>query len=266
MAIANDLINKIEVIDVRILVLLKQTFDTEAKIQLTPQGEIDETSVNRIINPFDEFALEEGLRLKEKHGGEVLVISLGTEKAQEALRQALAMGADRAILITGVVGDSAATAEALAAVIRKEPYDIILCGWRAIDDQAAQVPGRLAEILNLPFANVVTKLDVDGNKGVARAEVEGGFQMIEFPLPAIVTAQRGLNEPRYPSMKGIIQAKKKELRHLTVTDLDVVVTSKSEIIGYVLPETRRARKIIQDEASRAAKILVELLHSEAKVV
>lgn len=249
-----------------ILVLLKQTFDTEAKIQLNAEGKIDETGVNCIINPFDEIALEEGLRLKEKQGGEVVVISLGADKAQEALRQALAMGADRAILITGIDGDNLVTAEALAAAIRKEPYDIILCGWRAIDDQAAQVPGRLAEILNLPLANVVTKLVVNGNKANAWVDVEGGSWVIEFPLPAIVTAQRGLNEPRYPSLKGIMQAKKKELRQVTAADLGITVTSKSEVISYEMPKTCRARKIIRDEAPKAAEQLVELLHSEAKIL
>lgn len=254
----------------RLMVCLKQTFDTEAKIQLDARGQIDPSDVNHIINPFDEFAVEEALCLKEKWGGEVVVISSGSDRVQESLRQTLAMGADRAVLITGVDGDNAAVAEALAAVVQKEGFDLLLCGWRAIDDQSAQVPGRLAEILRIPLVNMVTKLELrqepEGNGGTAWTEVEGGSQVVEFPLPAIITAQRGLNKPRYPSMKGILQAKKKELKTVTTTDLGVSIMVKSENVSYSLPEQRQAGKIIQVEPTEAAVKLAEFLHFEAKVI
>jgi electron transfer flavoprotein beta subunit len=253
-----------------IVVCLKQTFDTEAKIVLDAGGKIDRKGVSLIMNPYDEFAVEEGLRLKESAGGEVTVISVGPGSAQDALRQALAMGADKAVLVDTVDEelDEYATANVLAKVIEEVGYDIILGGFRAIDDGSAQVAGRVAEILNVPVVNVVTKLEVADGKAVATREIEGGSEVVEVPLPAVITAQKGLNEPRYPSMKGIMKAKKKPMNKKTLADLglDGQLAAKVKVLSYALPEPRKAGKVIPGEAAEAAAELAKLLREEAKVI
>ena len=252
----------------KLVVLLKQTFDTEAKIVLK-DGKIDDSGVTLIINPYDEFAVEEALRIKEKLGqGEVVVVSAGSDRAQEALRQALAMGADRAVLVKtdGLQLDEMVVAEVLAKVLQQMEYDLILAGWRAIDDSSAQVGVRVAEILGLPQINLVTKLEVGEGKITGHREIEGGTEVVEVPLPALVTAQRGLNEPRYPSMKGIMQAKKKELKVINAADLGVNAAPKVEIKEIFLPKGKQAGKIFTDEPAVAVAKLVKALREEAKVI
>jgi electron transfer flavoprotein beta subunit len=252
----------------KIIVCIKQTFDTEAKIVLTADG-VDRTGVNLIMNPNDEFAVEEALRLKEKFGGEVTIVSLGGARAQDAIRQALAMGADKAILITDAAfdgGDEAVVAAALAKVMGDLTYDLILSGWVAVDDGSAQVPGRLAEALRLPQINNITKIEVDGNKAVVNREVEGATEIVEVELPALITAQKGLNEPRYPSLKGIMQAKKKELKKLSEADIGGAAAAKIKVLEYSLPEQRKAGKKLEGEPAETAGQLVSLLRGEAKVI
>lgn len=252
-----------------IVVCLKQTFDTEAKIKLTNDGKIERKGVSLIINPYDEFAVEEALRLKEKEGGQVTVVSVGGPEVQDALRQALAMGADKAVLIDPGVEevDEYATATILAKALSGMEYDIILGGWRAIDDSSAQVAGRVAEILNIPVVNMVTKLEVAGGKATATREIEGGSEVIEVSLPAVITAQKGLNEPRYPSMKGIMKAKKKPMEKTTAAEVGVdSVVTKVQALSYSLPKPREAGKVIEGEAPDAARELARLLHEEAKIV
>lgn len=255
----------------KILVCLKQTFDTEAKINLDSNGKIERKGVSMIMNPYDEFAVEEALRIKEKGEGEVTVISIGGQQAQDALRQALAMGADNAVLVD--VGDMEmdefSTATILAKVIGDMEYNLILGGFRAIDDGSAQVAGRVAEILNIPVVNVVTKLEIEGGKALATREIEGGSEVVEVSLPAMVTAQKGLNEPRYPSMKGIMKAKKKPMKKMALADTgldDSQVAPKVKAISFSLPEARQAGKIIPGEAAQAAQELAKLLREEAKVI
>ncbi len=259
----------------KIIVCLKQTFDTEAKIQLDSNGRIVSEGIQHIINPYDEFAVEEALRIKEKLGqGEVVVISLGGGKTEEALRQALAMGADRAVLIKDDAfsdADAHVVATALAKAIGQMEYDLILGGQVAIDDGASQVMSRLAEVLDLPQVNVVTKLEIEGTKAVVHREADGGTEIIEVTLPAVLTAQKGLNEPRYPSLKGIMAAKKKELRTITASDLGIDMTAgsagvKTEVIGYMLPPARKDGKLIQGDLPGTAQELVRLLREEAKII
>ncbi|MGQ9823497.1 MAG: electron transfer flavoprotein subunit beta/FixA family protein [Desulfotomaculales bacterium] len=255
----------------KIVVLMKQTFDTEAKITLDKDGKINRQGVNLIINPYDEFAVEEALRIKEKHGGEVILVSVGSETAQEALRQALAMGADRAVLINPELEeiDESATALILARAVSGMEYDLILGGWRAIDDGSAQVAGRVAEILGLPVVNQVTKIEIEENKAVATRDIEGGYEVVEVPLPAVLTAQKGLNEPRYPTMKGIMQAKKKPMEKKGLADLGLdpaQVAPKMKVLSYFLPSPRAAGKIIEGELPEAVATLVRCLREEAKVI
>lgn len=256
----------------RIAVLMKQTFDTAAIISLDANGQIEREGVNLIINPYDEFAVEEALRLKEKHGGEVTVISLGDQKVQDALLQALAMGVDKAILVsdeqlTGI--DEYAAAFVLSKVLGTLEFDLLLAGWRAVDDGSAQVAVRVAELLDLPQVNVITKLSIEDEKAVATRDIEGGSEVVEVPLPTLITAQKGLNEPRYPTMRGIMQAKKKPFQKLSLSDLGIdpnQAAPKVKAISYFLPAPRAACKLVPGEAPEAARELCRILRETAKVL
>lgn len=255
----------------RIIVLMKQVFDTEAKIVIDSNGKISKKGVGLIMNPYDEFAVEEGLRLKEKFKGEVTVVSVGGPEAQDALRQALAMGADKAVLIDPGTDeiDEYTTATILARAVKDMEYDNILGGIRAIDDGSTQVAGRVAEILGLPAVNAVTKLEAEDGKTVATSDIEGGSAVIEVSFPALFTAQKGLNEPRYPSMKGIMQAKKKPLQKIGLGDLGLEagqVVPKVKALSFFLPAARTAGKVIPGEPADAAKDLVKALREEAKII
>jgi electron transfer flavoprotein beta subunit len=255
-----------------IVVCIKQTFDTEAKIVLDGNGKIDANGVNLIINPYDEFAIEEGIRLKEKLGGEVTVVAMGGARSQEAIRTALAMGADKGVLVSDPIletTDEWGNAEILAKAVSQLPYDIILAGRIAIDDGASQIAVRLAEALNVPSISSVLKLDADGTQVTATREIDGGTELIEVALPAVVTAQKGLNEPRYPSVAGIMKAKKKPLKTLAVADLGLSagdLAAKMTVEKYTLPTPRQGGRKIPGEAAEAAKELARLLHEEAKVL
>ncbi len=248
-----------------IIVCLKQTFDTEARIELK-DGEIVTQGIKYIINPYDEFAVEEALRIKEAQGGEVTVVSVGEAQAREALRQALAMGADKAVLVESPKADEFATAKVLAKAIEGMEYDLILGGHVAIDDGSSQVASRLAQELDLPQVNIVTKLEVRDGKAECTREIEGASEIVETLLPAVITCQKGINEPRYPSLKGIMQAKKKELKQVSLEELGVAAEKKVETLEIFLPPKKEAGKIIEGEAAEAAKELVRLLKEEAKVI
>jgi electron transfer flavoprotein beta subunit len=255
-----------------IIVYIKQTFDTEAKIVLDGNGKIDANGVNLIINPYDEFAIEEGIRLKEKLGGEVTVITMGGASAQVAIRTALAMGVDKAVLVSDPALDNSdewTNAEVLAKAVSQIPYDIILAGRIAIDDGASQIAVRLAEILNIPSISSVLKLDVTGTQATATREIDGGTEVLEASLPVVITAQKGLNDPRYPSVAGIMKAKKKPLKTLTLADLGLSggdIALKMNVDKFSLPTARQGGKKIPGEAAQAAQELARLLREEAKVL
>lgn len=255
-----------------IVVCIKQTFDTEAKIVLNDSGKIDSNGVNLIVNPYDEFAIEEGLRLKEKAGGEVTVVTLGGANAQAALRTALAMGADKAILVSDPAlenSDAWTNAEILAKAVSQIPYDIILTGRIAVDDGASQIAVRLGESLNIPSISSVIKLEVEGTQVSATKDIDGGTEVIEASLPVVISAQKGLNDPRYPSVAGIMKAKKKPLKTMTLADLGFSagdIAPKMVVNKYSLPDARQGGKVIPGEAAQAAQELARLLREEAKVV
>jgi electron transfer flavoprotein beta subunit len=257
-----------------ILVCLKQTFDTEEKITIE-NGQISEDGVEFVINPYDEYAVEEAVRLKEEHGGEVTVITIGPERAEQALRTAMAMGADKGVIVDtedlDVELDEHSVAQILAATIEEEDleYDLILCGYMAVDDGSAQVGPRLAELLGIPHISTITKLEIEGEKVSVEKDVEGDVEYIESTLPILVTAQQGLNDPRYPSLPGIMKAKKKPLSRLDLDDLDLEeeeVQAKTETTEVFLPPKKQAGKILEGELEDQVKELVQLLHSEAKVI
>lgn len=253
----------------KIVTLVKQTFDTEAKIVISG-GKIDDTGVNLIINPYDEFAVEEAIRIKEAQGeGEIVAVSVGSSKVQTTLRHALAMGADRAVLLEddAFCGDEVTVAAVLAKALEGMEYDLILGGNIAIDDQSAQVASRVAVKLGLPVVNAVVGLEFDGDKAICKREIEGGVEVVEVPLPAVITAQKGLNEPRYPSMPNIMKSKKKELKTVTAADIGFAgEAAQTEIIETAMPPARAAGKIIDGDAVEAAVKLVDLLRNEAKAI
>ncbi|SFS72930.1 electron transfer flavoprotein subunit beta/FixA family protein [Marininema halotolerans] len=254
-----------------ILVCLKQTFDTEERIAIE-DGQISEEGVEFVVNPYDEYAVEEAIRLRDEHGGEVTVITIGPERAEQALRTAMAMGADKGIIVDDEdleSPDENSIAKILASVIGDLEYDIILGGYMAVDDGSAQVGPRLAELLEIPHIATITKLTIDGDRVEVEKDVEGDIEYIESKLPILVTAQQGLNEPRYPSLPGIMKAKKKPLERMDIDDLDIdedELEGRTETLETYLPPAKEAGKILEGDLDVQAKELVKLLRSEAKVI
>jgi electron transfer flavoprotein beta subunit len=253
-----------------ILVVLKQTFDTEEKIVIQ-DGKISEDGVEFIINPYDEYAVEEAIKLKEELGGEVTVVTVGPDRAENALRTALAMGADKAILVDdeSLFGDEYTTAKVLAAVAKKVGFDIILGGQMAVDSGAGQGGPRLAEELGINHVSTAVKLEVNGTSVRVERDIEGDLETVETSLPVLITAQQGLNEPRYPSLPGIMKAKKKPLERLTAEDLGLSpqdVQAKTEIVDQYLPPKKQAGRILSGDLSSQVSELVQLLRNEAKVI
>ena len=249
----------------KIAVCIKRVPDTETRTRIGGDGtSIDEAGVKFIVNPYDEFAIEEALQRKEKAGGgEVVVLALGPDAAQETIRSALAMGADRGVLlkVDRVPADALAVAKALAAELKDGGYDLVLFGKMAVDDYHHGVGPMVAELLGLPCVTAIAKLELEGGKGVAEREIEGGVEVVEFALPAVLTAEKGLNTPRYPALKGIMAAKKKpiEVKPAALGELRVSVTA----LG--LPPDRKAGRIV-GEGPDAVTELVRLLRTEAKVL
>ncbi len=250
--------------------MVKQVPDTATRIRINSDGTgIATDGIKWIINPYDEFALEEALRLREKFGGEVVAVALGPSRVEEAIRQSLAMGADRAVHIkTEAELDASLVAEALGAVAREEGFDLILTGKQAVDDDAAQVGARLAVVLGVPQVTVVLKLEVDAESRRVRAEreLEGASEMVEAPLPAVLTAQRGLNEPRYPTLPNIMKAKRKPVTVKTLEELGVGTVLQARVMALTLPSERPAGRILEGEPEETVRELVRLLHEEAKVL
>ncbi|WP_059045029.1 electron transfer flavoprotein subunit beta/FixA family protein [Paenibacillus rubinfantis] len=253
-----------------VVVLLKQTFDTEEKIVIN-EGKVEEDGVKFVINPYDEYAVEEALRLKEAHGGTVTVVSAGPERAAEALRTALAMGADEAVRIAteAIDTDEYGISRLLAAFLQTQNFDLILGGNFSVDNGAGQVAVRLAKLLTLPHVSSITQLSVNGERATAVRDAEGDAETLEVALPAVMTAQQGLNEPRYPSLPGIMKAKKKPFRELTLTDLglsDSEIAPRTQRLGLSLPPARQAGKLLAGSPAEQAAELVRLLRTEAKVI
>jgi len=249
---------------VNIAVCVKQVPDTETKVKVSGDKKwIEEGEINYILNPYDEFAVEEGLITAEANSGDVTIISIGPDRVTSAIRSALAMGATKAIHIKTdtIPRDPMATAEALAQVLKENSYDLIFLGKQAIDDDHQQIGPILSEKLGIPAANVVTTLEVNGDKIKADRQIEGGFEKIECSLPAIVTAQRGLNEPRYASLKGIMAAKKIQIEERTVA----IPEDKIEILEINYPPEKPPGKIV-GEGVDAVPELIRLLKEEAKVI
>jgi electron transfer flavoprotein beta subunit len=251
-------------VNVKIVVCIKRVPDTEARIRVAGDGRsIDPSGVKYVISPYDEFAVETALRLKEAKGaGEVLVVSVGGSSSGEQLRSALAMGADRAVLLKGEPTlDGLATARALAAELREAGADLVLLGMKAVDYDQQQVPAMLAELLGLPCVTVVSSVELDGDALVCHREVEGGVEVVEVGLPALVSVTKGAFEPRYPSLKGIMAAKKKPLEEREAQ----LGESRIELREMAPPPERPAGRIV-GQGVDAVPELIRALREEAKVL
>jgi electron transfer flavoprotein beta subunit len=257
----------------KIAVCIKQVPDTETRIRIAPDGKgILESDVNWIVSPYDEFAIEEALKIKEAKGGEVVLVSLGPDRVQSALRSGLAMGADSALHLKDPLfeqTDTLGTAWALATALKPLAPDLILMGQQGVGGDNAQVPGLVAEILDLPQVTMAVKIELQDGKATIEREIEGAHETWNVTLPAVVSAQKGLNEPRYASLKGIMAAKKKLIETKGAADLGLTperLAPKTRVVALELPPSRSAVKMIEGDADTQVKELLRLLHEEAKVI
>jgi len=263
---------------VQIVVLLKQVADTETLIQIAEgKTSIKTEDLKWVINPYDEFAVEEALRIKENQGGgKVTILTMGPDRATESIRTALAMGADEGVLIddpatTG--SDPLGTAGVLAAAIKEIPYDLIIAGQRAVDDDCYQVPAAVAEFLGIPQVSMVIKQEIGDGKITCEQTVERGTIVVEAELPALFTTQKGINEPRYASLPGIMKAKKKPLTKKRLADLGIdpdevgELGAKCRVKQLSYPPERSPGRIIEGDSAEAKAVeLVRLLREEVKVI
>jgi electron transfer flavoprotein beta subunit len=258
----------------KIAVCIKQVPDTETRIRVGPDGKgIAENDVNWIVSPYDEFAIEEALRIKEKQGGgEVVLLTVGSDRAQAALRNGLAMGADAAVHLKDPLfdaADAAGVARGLAAALKALSPDLVFTGQLGVGGDNAQVPGMLAEFLDLPQVTMAVKIELADGKATVEREVEGAHEIWETSLPAVVSAQKGLNEPRYASLKGIMAAKKKtiEVKDAAALGLSAAdLAPKTKVAALELPPARPAVRMIEGDADTQVKELLRVLREEAKVL
>lgn len=250
----------------KIVVCIKRVPSTEATVRIGTDGKsLDPTGVEYILSPFDEIALEEALRIKEKLGaGEVIALTVGTADAATTLRTCLAMGADKGIIVKddqAYKRDSYAIAQALSTVLKEVSPDIVLFGKQAVDDDNSQVPTMVSYIMNIPFVSLIVKLELAGNNATVQREVDGGREILEVTLPAAFSAQKGLNEPRYPSLKGIMAAKKKPIEEKTGN----FPAPSLETIKMEYPPSRAPGRVV-GKGVEAVPELVKLLKEEAKIL
>jgi electron transfer flavoprotein beta subunit len=248
-----------------IIVCIKQTLDTEERISII-QGAVQDEGKN-IINPYDEYAIEEAIRLKEQLGAHVTAITMGPERAESALRSALALGVDEAVHLVYEATDldELAISKALAQTIAKREFDLIFCGNVDVDSGAGQVAIRIAQQLDIPHIASVTKFILEGRQATAERDVEGDLEIVQSALPLLITAQQGLNEPRYPSLPNIMKAKKKPLERveLSPSELAAAATSRESVFP---PEQKKSGRILQGDLQHQVREIVKVLNEEAKII
>ena len=253
-----------------ILVCVKQIPDPNAQGKLDPQTKrLVRDGVDLVLDPGDEHAVEAGLQLTEKGGGEVTVISMGPARAIGAIQRALAMGAQRGILVTDPElenSDALSTARAIAAAIKDQSYDLIICGTESTDGSSGAMPAQLAELRGLPLLSFAKTLEVNDGKAVIDRQTDDGFDVVEAPLPVVVTVTGGINEARYPALRGIMQAKNKEVKQLSLDDLGLRGKAgkdalTQEVVNVAPAEARKAGEVVEDKgegAKRIAEYLAQL--------
>ena len=253
------------------VVCVKQVPDTTAKKELTPDFRLNRGELESVVNPFDEYAIEEALRLKEAHGGEVTILTMGPASAEDSMRKALAMGADKGVLVTDLAlagSDAYGTAFVLARALERLEFDLVITGMESTDARTGILPGNLAEELSLPLLTYAAKVEVADGKVCINRQIPGGFQEVEASLPALVSVVKGANEPRYPSLKGIMAAKRKEIQKLAAGDLGVgdqagAAHEKAQVIGATPRPDRVAGEVVKPESpEEAARIVADFLQSK----
>jgi electron transfer flavoprotein beta subunit len=252
---------------VKIVVTVKQVPDPNSVTGL----EADNTLARDkevVLDPGDECGIEEGLQLKEAHGGEVILVSMGPERAKDAIRKGLSMGADRGLLITDpqlAGADAFLTAQALAAAIKPEAPDIVICGTESYDGSTGMVPPMLAELLGVPQLTIAKKVEIDGSTVRIHRQTSDGYQVVEAATPVLITVTAGIAEPRYASLKGIMAARSKEIKQIGLGDLGIERGETAETIeGVTQAEARKAGAVIQDDGTAVDRIIQVLV--EAKVL
>jgi len=257
----------------KIVVLVKRVPDTASAFEVNEAGTgVSTERLKYIMSPYDEHAVQEAVNVKAAAGGEVVVISLGGAETSEILRTALAMGADSAVLVTGEGVESLGSrgvAEALAAAIKEQAPDLVFAGKQAVDDDASQVPERIAEILGWSHASVITRFSLNGSVANVDREVEGGQLTLDVPLPAIFTAQKGINKPEYPKLPNIMKAKKKPLAEKSLADLGLNaadLASKVAVASMSLPRQERLAKLIDGEPGAQVAELIRILKEDEKAL
>lgn len=252
----------------KIVVCIKQTFDSEEQIVIN-DGKVIDNGVEYIINPYDEYALEEAISLRDKYGGEVTVITIGPARSESAIRTALAMGVDHGVIVDNstIPQDQYTVSKVLAELIKERGFDLIFAGNSSIDSGSGQVPIRLAEELDIPHISNAIQLSIEGEQITVHRDVEGDIEVIQSSIPILITAQQGLNEPRYPSLPGIMKAKKKGIECLNASDLllSEPLVSKTIIVDEYTPQKKAAGRLLEGEISSQVQQLVTLLRNEARV-
>lgn len=257
----------------KVAVLIKRVPDTASVFKVGSDNKsVDTANLKFVMSPYDEYAMEEAIKAREDgKAEEVIAVSMGGDGTQETIRTALAMGADRALFVkeesTGTIG-SRGVAEALAAALKTEEVGLIFAGKQAVDDDASQVPERVAELLDMPHASVCTSFELGDGKVTVEREIEGGSYTLEIPLPVVITAQKGMNTPRYPTLPNIMKAKKKEIKELSLSDLGLSadgLASGLEVQEMALPRQERLNKIIEGENDERVAQLLTILREEEKV-
>ncbi len=246
-----------------ILVCISQVPDTTTKVAVGADGKtIDKAGVKFILNPYDEFSIEEGLRLREKFGGSVTALTVGGDSAKEILRTALAMGVDKAIIVKDETReDSFSVAVNIAEAAKSIQPDVVILGRQSIDYDSFGMASMVGELLDMPSISVVSKWTIEGNAVTAERDIEGGKEVVETTLPCVISAQKGLNDPRYPKLPDIMKAKSKPIEERA----GVSTASRVQTISMELPQSKRVGKILGDTDADISE-LVRLLHEEAKVI
>ena len=246
-----------------IVACIKQVPDTAAEKKLNADLRLERTGIENIPNPFDEYAIEEALRTKEAKGGTVTALCMGPEGAKEALRKAIAMGVEKAVLVTDpklVGSDAWSTAYVLSQALKKMEYDLIFCGMQSTDAATALVPSAIAEFLGIPQHTYTGKLEIGPDSISSQRQTEGGYDVVTSSTPALVGVVKGINEPRYPSLKGIMQAKRTEITVWSLADLGVdpseagAAGAKERVVSFSPREPRKGGQVVQDEGDAAVKV------------
>jgi len=245
-----------------IVVCMKQVPDTAMERTLRPDGTLDRGSLDGLINELDEYAIEEGLRIAEAHGGEVTILSMGPEKASESIRKALSMGADKAVHVVdgGLAGsDALATSYALAKVLETTGFDVVICGSESTDARTGVLPAMLAERLGVPQLTLASKVDIDGTGITIRRVSDDGYDTVTAQLPAVVSVVEKINEPRYPSFKGIMAAKKKPVQVMSLADAGIdpalvgLGSAATGVADFAARPARAAGEIVGDDGDGGVK-------------